>query len=124
MPITAEALVLQHWQAANQRDWNRFAAVLGADVVYQVPQTRERVRGSANYLEFFQTWPGNWRAEIVQLISDERAAVTTIDFVTDQGRETGISFFEVCDGLITRITDYWPAPYDPPLRMTNCVERY
>lgn len=116
--------MLQHWHAANQRDWHRFSAVLGADVVYEVPQTQERVRGSANYLEFFQTWPGNWRAEIVQLIADERAAVTTIEFISDQGRETGISFFEVSDGLITRITDYWPAPYDPPQRMTNRVERY
>ncbi|MES2884655.1 MAG: nuclear transport factor 2 family protein [Pseudomonadota bacterium] len=122
--MSAKAIVLQHWQAANARDWGHFAAVLAADVVYEVPQTRERVRGSASYLEFFQTWPGNWRAEIVQLIADEQAAVTTIDFVTDQGRETGISFFEVSDGLIIRITDYWPAPYDPPPRMTTRVERY
>ncbi len=122
--MTARDAVLRHWQAANARDWPRFATVLSRELIYEVPQTRERVRGSDNYLEFFQTWPGNWRAEIVQLIADERGAVTTIDFVTDQGRETGISFFEVRDGVITRITDYWPGPYDPPARMTNCIERY
>lgn len=124
MSASSREIVLQHWQAANARDWQRFAAVLAPHMVYEVPQTRERVRSAAGYLEFFQTWPGNWRADIVKLIADAESAVTTIDFVTEAGSETGISFFEVRDGLITRVTDYWPAPYDPPLRMTSRVERY
>lgn len=124
MTSTAQDLVLQHWQHANQRDWPAFAALLSPDVVYEVPQTRERVRGAANYLAFFKTWPGSWRADIVQLIADGERAVSTIAFVTEQGQETGISFFELRGGLISRITDYWPAPYDPPPRMSNCVERY
>lgn len=122
--MTAREAVLQHWQAANARDWPRFAAVLAPELIYEVPQTRERVRTAAGYLEFFQTWPGHWQAEIVQLIADECSVVTTIDFVTDAGVETGIGFFEVRDGLITRITDYWPASYDPPPRMTRRIERY
>lgn len=124
MSASTRDIVLQHWQAANARDWPRFAAVLAPELVYAVPQTRERVSSAAGYLEFFQTWPGNWRAEIVTLTADAERAVTTIDFVTDAGRETGISFFELRDGLITKITDYWPAPYDPPPRMTTRVERY
>lgn len=120
----AKALALQHWQAANARDWPAFAATLASEVVYEVPQTRERVRGRANYVEFFKTWPDPWRADVTSLIADEHSAVTTITFVTEQGQETGISFFEIREGLITGITDYWPAPYDPPPRMTDRIERY
>lgn len=124
MTMGAEEIVLLHWQAANARDWTCFATLLAPELIYEVPQTRERVRGSAGYLEFFRTWPGNWRADIVQLIADGQRAVTTIDFISDAGRETGISFFEVREGLISRITDYWPSAYDPPPRMTACIERY
>ncbi len=124
MSKSARELVLQHWQAANNRDWPQLAAVLSPALLYQVPQTRERVQGRDSYLEFFRTWPGNWRAYIVQLIADADAAVATIDFVSDQGVETGIGVFEFRDGLISRITDYWPAPYDPPPRMTDCITRY
>ncbi len=121
---TAHDLVMQFWQTANARDWAGFAAVLAPDVIYEVPQTRERVRSAAHFVTFFSTWPGVWRADIVKLIADETSAVCTIDFVTEQGSETGIGFFEIRDGLIVKITDYWPSPYDPPQRMTNCIERY
>ncbi len=36
----------------------------------------------------------------------------------------GITFFEISHGLIDRIVDHWPSPYDPPPRMTTVVERY
>jgi hypothetical protein len=28
------------------------------------------------------------------------------------------------DGLITRVTDFWPEPYEPPERPAGLVERW
>lgn len=39
-----------YWVAANDRDWDAFAALLAEDVIYEGPQTRERARGSRNYV--------------------------------------------------------------------------
>lgn len=117
-------VIEQHWSASNQRDWPRFAETIHPDLVYEVPQTRERVRGRDNYVEFFRTWPGNWQAHVRRLVVQGDAAVTEIAFVIDGESMTGIAFFELADGLIVRITDYWPSPYEPPPRMTDVIERF
>ena len=53
--IGMQQLVSQHWQFANARDWTAFANLLAEDLVYEVPQTRERVTGRAGYVDFFAT---------------------------------------------------------------------
>ena len=120
----AGQLALRHWGEANARAWPRFAELLSPELVYEVPQTRERIRGSEGYLDFFRTWPGEWRADVVNLIADEHQAVTVINFVTPTEQMTGITFFEVAAGRIARVTDHWPSPYEPPPRASRHVERY
>jgi ketosteroid isomerase-like protein len=116
--------IQRYWSSANRRDWAAFAALLDAEVLYEVPQTRERVRGREAYLEFNRTWPGAWVAEVRQIVADADSAVSHIDFHVDGEVMTGISFFALRDGLITKITDYWPEAYEPPARMTPVIERY
>jgi len=117
-------LIEQFWRTANAGDWKAFEALLSPEVVYLVPQTRERIRGREHFVEFFRSWPEAWRAELTRCIVDERGAVTVIDFLTARGCETGISFFELKDGQITEIRDFWPSEYEPPQRMIAAVERY
>jgi ketosteroid isomerase-like protein len=124
MPNDPKDLVLHHWQHANARSWSAFASLLAADLVYEVPQTRERIVGAAGYLDFFQTWPGPWRADVVSTIAEGAHVVTVINFVTDAEQMTGITFFELEAGQIVRITDYWPSPYEPPRRASQHVQRY
>jgi hypothetical protein len=33
-----------------------------------------------------------------------------------------VSFFEVADGLVRRIVEYWPEPYDAPANRAHLVE--
>ena len=116
-------LVRKYWAAAIARDWITFAELLHEDIVYDVPQTRERVRGRSAYVEFNESYPGDWTLEIDALVADDGQAVSRISFVVNGEVETGISFFEFRDGLIYRIKDYWPVPYEPPLRTTQRIER-
>jgi predicted ester cyclase len=118
-------IIEAHWRSANGRDWDTFAALLDPDLVYEVPQTRERARGAAGYRDVFCTWPGDWRADIQELVCEPTAAVCRVDFVVDGTTMTGISFFRLsAAGLITRVTDYWPEPYEPPPRASRFMERY
>lgn len=116
-------LVLKHWELANARDWDAFAELLSDSLVYEVPQTREYVESGFGYLEMFRTWPGAWSATIAHLVCEGAKAVCVIDFAVADEHMTGISIFETSDGKLVRVTDYWPAPYEPPPRATVHLKR-
>jgi ketosteroid isomerase-like protein len=109
-----------YFQTANARDWTGFAALLHPDVLYELPQTREHVRGREAYLDFFITFPGDWTLEVVRVIADDVRAAAEI---VDSQAMPALVFFEFTDGLIARITEYWPESYEPPVRVSKFVER-
>jgi hypothetical protein len=38
--------------------------------------------------------------------------------------DDGMAFFEFAGGRITRVTDFWPEPYEPPPGREHLVERW
>ena len=48
----ASQVVAEYWAAAEARDWAKFGELVAEHVVYEGPQTRERVRGGAAYVRF------------------------------------------------------------------------
>lgn len=106
---TLEDLVERYWHAARNRDWDALGTLIHEQVLYEVPQTRERLRGREAYIAFNATICGGDRTfEIDSIVADGRQAVSKVAFDIDGRTATGISFFEFRDGMIARITDYWP----------------
>lgn len=67
----AHEVVTAYWAAANERDWDAFGDLLSDDVVYEGPQTRERVRGRANYVRFnVEGFPGDWHLVVNRIIGE------------------------------------------------------
>ena len=120
---TTRSIIELHWLYGNTRQWDRFSSLLHPDMVYEVPQTRERLRGSAAYTAMFRDWPGDWRGEIKRIVAEPVQAVSVIDFIVGAEHMTGITFFDLHEGLITHVTDVWPSDYEPPERVTP-MERY
>lgn len=107
------------------RDWASWSALLAPDVVYEVPQTRERIRGRDAYLAFNQTFPGDWHVEPHVVVADaERAVVWFVWTVAGESADAQVFLEFGADGLVTRVTDFWPEPYDPPERVVDSIERY
>jgi predicted ester cyclase len=122
----AHEAVAAYWAAAAARDWDAFGAVLAAGVVYEAPQTRERVRGRAAYLRFnAEGFPGDWQLTVERIVAEGRSAASRIR-MSDQGDTyAGLCFFELDDdGLIATITDFWPEPAELPASRAHLVERY
>ncbi|MFG2587549.1 nuclear transport factor 2 family protein [Streptomyces sp. NPDC048438] len=126
---TAEvrAAVEAYWAAADAHDWGAFADTLADDVVYELPQSRERILGRERYVRFNQEYPGDRRVRIERTVADgegRQAAVRTL--VTIGPEEThAIHFFTFdADGRISGVTDFWPEPYKPPAGRAHLVERY
>ena len=122
----ARDVVAAYLAAAEARDWARFAGLVAEQVVYEVPQTRERVRGRAAYVRFnAEGFPGDWHLEVERIVGQGRHAASWIQ-MTDAGeRYPGLCFFDLDDdGRIARITDFWPQPYEPPASRAHLVERF
>lgn len=123
MNTNTREIVQQHWIHANGRDWEAFEGLLDPDLLYEVPQTGEYIETGAGYLDMFRTWPGDWKATVKTLVCDDTKAVCIIDFVVGAGSEVGISVFEVTEGKIVAVTDYWPEAYEPPKRQSAHMRR-
>jgi hypothetical protein len=124
--IDTDDVVTTHWAAVQARDWEAFGALVAGEVVYELPQSRERVRGREAYVRFnSEGFPGEWTLVVERIVSGERAAVSLIRFTDESGAQPGISFFELDqDGMIASITDFWPEPYEPPAERAHLVESF
>lgn len=107
-----------------RRDWDGLAELLDSEVVYEVPQTRERIRGRDRYVRFNAEYPGDWHLDPVVVLGDDRDGCAWFRWLLDGETAFGIAFVEVADGRITKITDFWPEPYEPPPGREHLVERW
>lgn len=123
MTTPTEQLIRTHWELSNQRNWDAFGALLQPQLRYDCPQTREFIDGALGYVEMFRTWPGAWTASIRKIIANANDGISIIDFTVDGETMTGLSVFEAVEGRISRVTDYWPANYEPPPRATPHLRR-
>jgi predicted ester cyclase len=122
----AHQVVAAYWSAAERRDWDTFAGLVAEQVIYEAPQSRERVRGREAYVRFnSQGFPGDWHLTVERIVGEGRHAASWLEFRDADDRYPGVCFFELDeDGRITRITDFWPAPAELPDSRAHLVERY
>jgi predicted ester cyclase len=122
----AHDVVAAYWAAAEARDWAAFGLLLAEDVVYEGPQTRERVRGRDAYLRFnAEGFPGGWHLQVQRIVGEGQHAASWIQMSEGEEHYPGLCFFDLGpDGLIARITDFWPTPYELPADRAHLVERY
>jgi hypothetical protein len=117
-------LVRTFMSSMEARDWPGLASVLHPDVIYELPQSRERIRGRDRYLQFNQEFPGDWHLEPRIVLADEQHGSVLFDWRVGDESSQGIVFFEHASGVITKITDFWPEPYEPPTGREHLVERW
>ncbi|WP_233601058.1 MULTISPECIES: nuclear transport factor 2 family protein [Micromonospora] len=55
------------------------AALLTDDVVYEMPQTRERIRGRDAFLRFNVEYPGDWHLRARRVVADGGFAALWLD---------------------------------------------
>jgi len=117
--------VESYWATADARDWTGFADTLAEDVVYTLPQTRERIRGRGKYVQFNREYPGDWHVRIERVMAEPGQAVTWTHFTVGLEEMHAITFFTADgQGRIATVTDFWPEPYEPPAGREHLVERY
>jgi ketosteroid isomerase-like protein len=112
-------------QRLEERDWPGLTALLAEDVVYEMPQTRERIRGRAAFLRFNQEYPGDWHLRVRRVVADGRFAALWLDVRVGAEQQDACVWLELSeDGPIARVVDYWPEPSEPPAGREHLVERW
>ncbi|SDL70201.1 SnoaL-like domain-containing protein [Glycomyces sambucus] len=120
-----ESTAGKYFASLEARDWDALHALLAEDVVYEMPQTRERVVGREPYIRFNQEYPGDWHLRTQRVVTEGRHAAALVDFWIGDDHEPACVWLDFDEtGRITRITDFWPVPYVPPTGREHLVERY
>jgi hypothetical protein len=123
---SAHEAVVAYWAAVDARDWETLAGLVAGDVFYEVPQTRERVRGREAFVRFCaEGFPGDWHLAVERAVGQGQHAASWVRWSPAEGEsQSGLTFFDLgADGRLTRITDFWPEPYEPPANRAHLVER-
>jgi SnoaL-like domain len=123
---TAHEVVAAYWAAAEARDWVTLGVLVTDDVLYEGPQTRERVRGREAYLRFnAEGFPSDWHVSVQRIVGEDGHAASWIEMNEAGETYPGLCFFDLADdGRIARITDFWPTEYELPSNRIHLVERY
>jgi hypothetical protein len=123
---SAHEVVAAYWAAAEARDWDAFGALCSDDVVYRGPQTREQVLGREAYIRFnAEGFAYPWHVAVERIVGEGQRAASWTVFTTADDTMTGLCFFDLDEnGLISRIADFWPEPYELPANRAHLVERY
>jgi len=121
----AAAIVRDFWTRMASNDFGSLAPLLAENFMLEWPQSNERIRGGANFIQMNQEYPagGPWTFEVIQIIGAATEAVSHV--IVSDGTQTArsISFFTLGGDKIAKIVEFWPEPYDPPANRQHLVER-
>jgi ketosteroid isomerase-like protein len=104
-------------------DFDVMDEVFADDAVVEYPQSGERFRGRANIRAAEENYPGLPEVAIRRklVIGDLALVESDLDYQGKPYQE--VSIFEFRDGKITRLTQYFPEPFEAPDSRTRWAER-
>jgi ketosteroid isomerase-like protein len=110
-----QELVERFWQAMSRNDWTAAGRLLHEDYLLHWPQSGERIRGRGNFVAVNANYPaaGPWRFTVHRLVADEHCVASDVTVTDGAISSRAVSFFEMRDGLIWRVIEFWPDPFPP-----------
>jgi hypothetical protein len=124
MNINATAVVSKFWELMATNEFESVGQVLSDDFILEWPQSGERIRGRENYATMNEQYPahGRWTFTINRLFGHDSEAVSDVTVSDGVQVARAISFFQIRDGKITKIIEYWPDPFEPRAERSHLVE--
>lgn len=110
----ARRIVERYWQTMNANDWHAASEMLHDDYVLDYPQSGERFRGREHFIAINADYPaaGPWRFSVQRIVAGEQEAVSDVTVTDSAVTARVVSFFELRDGKIWRMAEFWPDPFE------------
>jgi ketosteroid isomerase-like protein len=120
----AAALVRDFWARMASNEFATVAPLLAEDFLLEWPQSNERIRGAANFVQVNAAYPaaGPWRFTVNRVVGGGAQAVSDVTVTDGAQTARAISFFTTSGGRITRIVEFWPEPYEAPANRRHLIE--
>lgn len=117
-------LVTEFWRLMATNDFDSVAQVLADDFVLEWPQSKERIRGAANFGRMNREYDakGPWRFTVHRIVANDHEAVSDVSVTDSYTHGRAISFFDIVNGKIARITEFWPDEFIAPANRAHLVE--
>jgi ketosteroid isomerase-like protein len=121
---SAIEVVEEFWRLMATNNFDSVAAVLADDFVWELPQSKERVRGAKNFAQVNREYPANgtWRFEVHRIVVGDNEAVSEVSVTDGVQFARAISFFTIKNEKINRLREFWPEPYAAPPGRAHLVE--
>lgn len=121
---TAENIVREFWRLMATNNFASVKQVLAENFVLEWPQTNELLRGPENFARMNSEYPaqGLWNFKIQRLVASSTDVVTHVAVTDGAQAAEAISFFQVADGKVIRLIEYWPESYAPPSNRAHLTE--
>ena len=120
----AAETVREFWRLMASNDFDSVAAVLAPGFVLEWPQSNERLRGAERFARMNAEYPahGRWVFTVHRIVGGATEAVSDVSVSDGVQSARALSFFDVADGKIERIVEFWPEPYAAPAGRAHLVE--
>lgn len=125
MDTKAVSLVEKFWALMKTNDFRSAGSVLADDFVLDWPQSNERIRGRDNYAAMNEEYPANgrWEFTVNRIVGTDVEAVSDVLVTDGVQKARAISFFEIRDGKIAKMVEFWPEPFTPLANRKHLVEK-
>jgi ribosomal protein S18 acetylase RimI-like enzyme len=118
-------IVKTFWDLFSNQKWDEASKLLHHNFVALWPQSREKIVGSKNFIDVNRYYPGNHKIDVIHTFDVGSKIVTTVWIEADTGQKTfANSIFEILEGKILKVEEYWAEPYPAPEWRKQWVELY
>ncbi len=101
-------LVEEFWQRFEARDWDGAQDLMAADAMVEWPHSGERFFSAGNFIEMNRRHPApNWHIRVKRILVEGDQVVSEVWVPTDARPAFVTSFFELREGKIGSIPEYW-----------------
>jgi ketosteroid isomerase-like protein len=101
-------VVSRFWDRIQARDWESLGDLLAEDFYVEWPDTRLRIRGRTNFVDFNRTYPEGWTIEVLGIIAQQETVVSEVRVPhSSRGIYYVISILTVDGDRLVHGREYW-----------------
>ncbi|WP_055665333.1 nuclear transport factor 2 family protein [Desnuesiella massiliensis] len=109
-------LIMHFWETVDKQEWEKLKYFFEDSATVAWPNTKELFDDINNYIRANSEYPGDWliKVERIEEVDNKVITVATVSLKDQDTSFYAVSFFEITNGKIKSLTEYWGDNGDAP----------